>query len=69
MQRSVSSVSITSFWQWRTCGFYRKVLGMKPIEHQTGALEFGSSKISLQLAGAVPEIARNTTAGSANFAG
>ena len=53
----------------RTCTFYQKVLGMRPIEHRPGqwALQFGTHKISLQSADSVPSIARRTTPGTGNF--
>ena len=49
--------------------FYRDVCGMKVVEErpQKWALHFGSSKISIQDASALPEIARQTTPGTANF--
>lgn len=52
-----------------TCKFYQKALGLKPVVDQKGrwSLHFGQNKISLQLQGKVPEIARQTTCGSANF--
>jgi catechol 2,3-dioxygenase-like lactoylglutathione lyase family enzyme len=53
----------------RTCRFYARVLGMEPREERPGkwSLYFGSNKISLQDAQAVPEIARDTVPGSGNF--
>ncbi len=52
-----------------TCAFYQKILGLQPIQDSWGkwSLKFGQNKISLQIQGKVPEIARRTTPGSANF--
>ena len=52
-----------------TCRFYRRVLGMEPREERPGkwSLHFGANKISLQDAGASPDIARHTVPGSGNF--
>lgn len=52
-----------------TCAFYEKVLGLQPVQDEGGrwSLKFGQSKISLQVQGKVPEIARQTSRGSANF--
>ena len=52
-----------------TCAFYEKVLGLRPVKGSRGkwSLKFGQSKISLQTEGKVPEIARQTIRGSANF--
>jgi catechol 2,3-dioxygenase-like lactoylglutathione lyase family enzyme len=53
----------------RTLDFYRRVLGMEPREERPGkwSLHFGAHKISVQDARTVPEIARGTVPGSANF--
>jgi len=53
----------------RTCEYYHRVLGMRPVEHRAGqwALEFGANKISLQPADSVPTIATRTTPGTGNF--
>jgi catechol 2,3-dioxygenase-like lactoylglutathione lyase family enzyme len=52
-----------------TRGFYERVLGMQSREERPGkwSLHFGVNKISLQDAGAAPEIARDTIPGSGNF--
>lgn len=52
-----------------TLAFYRRVLGMERREERPGkwSLHFGAQKISLQDVSTVPEIAKNTTAGSGNF--
>ena len=52
-----------------TCAFYEKVLGLRPVKGPRGkwSLKFGQSKSSLQTEGKVPEIARQTIRGSANF--
>ena len=49
--------------------FYSELLGMQPREERPGkwALHFGGQKISLQSEASLPEIARGTTPGSANF--
>lgn len=53
----------------RTLAFYREALGMQPREDRPGkwSLFFGASKMSLQDAKSVPDIARNTVPGSGNF--
>ncbi len=53
----------------KTRAFYSDLLGMDPREERPGkwALHFGSQKISLQDEASLPEIARGTTPGSANF--
>lgn len=53
----------------RTCAFYERTLGMRPVEHQPGkwALRFGANKISLQPVGNVPSIAARTLPGTGNF--
>jgi catechol 2,3-dioxygenase-like lactoylglutathione lyase family enzyme len=53
----------------RSCAFYERALGMRPVEHRPGqwALQFGPHKISLQAADRVPPIARRTTPGTGNF--
>ncbi len=53
----------------KTCAFYEKVLGMEAMENPPGkwSLKFGRQKISLQTEGRIPEIARRTARGSANF--
>lgn len=52
-----------------TRAFYERVLGMVSREERPGkySLQFGASKISLQDAGSVPGIARDTVPGSGNF--
>lgn len=52
-----------------TRGFYELVLGMESREERPGkwSLHFGSNKISLQDAIAVPAMARDTVPGSGNF--
>lgn len=52
-----------------TCAFYEKVLGLRPVQGSNGiwALKFGRNKLSLQVEGQAPEIAWQTTRGSANF--
>ena len=52
-----------------TVGFYERVLKMESRESADGkwSLHFGAAKISLQSPDTIPEIARNTTPGSANF--
>ncbi len=52
-----------------TCAFYQKILGLQPTQDSSGrwSLKFGQNRISLQSLGKVPEIARRTTRGSANF--
>jgi catechol 2,3-dioxygenase-like lactoylglutathione lyase family enzyme len=54
---------------FRACQFYERALGMEPREERPGkwSLHFGSSKISLQEIGSVPEMARRTAPGSGNF--
>jgi catechol 2,3-dioxygenase-like lactoylglutathione lyase family enzyme len=49
--------------------FYERVLGMESREERPGkwSLHFGANKISLQDAGASPDIARDTIPGSGNF--
>jgi len=49
--------------------FYSDLLGMEPREERPGkwALHFGSQKISLQDEANLPEIARGTIPGTANF--
>ena len=49
--------------------FYSDLLGMEPREERPGkwALHFGSQKISLQDEANLPEIARGTSPGTANF--
>ena len=53
----------------RTIGFYRRVLSLGAREERPGkwSLHFGANKISLQDARTVPDIAKNTAAGSGNF--
>ena len=53
----------------RTRAFYETVLGMEAREERAGkwSLYFGDSKISLQDAASVPDIARNTKPGTGNF--
>ena len=52
-----------------TVRFYTEICGMRAVEERPGkwALHFGESKISLQDASALPDIARQTTPGTANF--
>jgi catechol 2,3-dioxygenase-like lactoylglutathione lyase family enzyme len=52
-----------------TCHFYERVLGMEAREERPGkwSLHFGLNKISLQDAGASPDVARDTVPGSGNF--
>jgi catechol 2,3-dioxygenase-like lactoylglutathione lyase family enzyme len=52
-----------------TCRFYERVLSMEAREERPGkwSLHFGTNKISLQDAGASPNIARETMPGSGNF--
>lgn len=52
-----------------SCRFYERVLGMEPREERPGkwSLHFGTQKISLQDARAIPDIARDTVPGSGNF--
>lgn len=52
-----------------TLRFYRRVLGLEAREERPGkwSLHFGTQKISLQDAQTVPDIAKNTLAGSGNF--
>jgi catechol 2,3-dioxygenase-like lactoylglutathione lyase family enzyme len=52
-----------------TLAFYQRVLGMEPREETPGkwALHFGTAKISLQHPKTLPDIAKATTPGSANF--
>ena len=52
-----------------TMRFYIDVCGMKAVEERPGkwALHFGESNISLQDASALPDIARRTAPGTANF--
>lgn len=52
-----------------TLRFYRDVLGMQAREErpQKWALQFGKSKISIQDAARLPDIARQTAPGTANF--
>ncbi|WP_455874845.1 VOC family protein [Rhizobium yanglingense] len=52
-----------------TCRFYERVLSMEAREERPGkwSLHFGTNKISLQDAGASPNIARETVPGSGNF--
>ena len=52
-----------------TCAFYQEVLGLLPVQDSQGrwSLKFGQNKISLQIQGKVPEIARRTIRGSGNF--
>ena len=52
-----------------TIRFYQNVCGMKVVEErpEKWALHFGTSKISIQDASALPEIAQQTAPGSANF--
>ena len=54
---------------YATMGFYERALGMKAREESTGkwALYFGSAKISLQQPDTIPDIAKGTIPGSANF--
>ena len=54
---------------YATMGFYERALGMEAREESTGkwALHFGSAKISLQKPDTIPEIAKGTVPGSANF--
>jgi catechol 2,3-dioxygenase-like lactoylglutathione lyase family enzyme len=49
--------------------FYEELLGMEALEERPGkwSLHFGAQKISLQEAGKVPSIARETVPGSGNF--
>lgn len=49
--------------------FYERVLNMESREEQPGkwSLHFGTNKISLQDAGALPRTARGTVPGSGNF--
>ena len=49
--------------------FYTEVLGMEAREERRDkwALHFGNSKISLQDAESIPEIAKRTVPGSGNF--
>jgi catechol 2,3-dioxygenase-like lactoylglutathione lyase family enzyme len=53
----------------RSCRFYQRALGMDPREESPGkwSVHFGESKISLQDAAAVPNMARGTVPGSGNF--
>ena len=53
----------------KTIRFYTDVLGMKAREEQPSkwSLHFGASKISLQHAESMPEIAKGTVPGSGNF--
>ena len=53
----------------RTKEFYKRTLGVEAVEQRPGqwALVMGKNRISLQKAGAMPALAVNTTAGSANF--
>lgn len=52
-----------------TLRFYRDVLGMEAREERPRkwALHFGMSKISIQDASRLPDIARQTAPGTANF--
>ncbi len=52
-----------------TIKFYTEICGMNLIEERSGkwALHFGDSKISIQDASALPDIARQTRPGTANF--
>lgn len=52
-----------------TIDFYERVLGLEPREERPDkwSLHFGRHKISLQDAGASPEIAKDTVPGSGNF--
>ena len=52
-----------------TIKFYVDICGMKAVEERPGkwALHFAESKISLQDASALPDIARQTLPGTANF--
>ena len=52
-----------------TIKFYQSVLGMEAIEERPNkwALLFGKSKISVQDASSLPDIARQTAPGTANF--
>jgi len=52
-----------------TIKFYTNVCGMKAVEERPGkwALHFAESKISLQDASELPDIARQTLPGTANF--
>lgn len=52
-----------------TCRFYERVLSMEAREERPGkwSLHFGTNKISVQDAGASPNIARETIPGSGNF--
>lgn len=53
----------------RTRRFYTELLDMESREERPGkwSLHFGSQKISLQDESTLPELARGTTPGSANF--
>ncbi len=53
----------------KTRAFYERVLGMESREERPGkySLHFGDAKISLQDASTVPDIAKDTVAGSGNF--
>jgi catechol 2,3-dioxygenase-like lactoylglutathione lyase family enzyme len=52
-----------------SCRFYERVLSLEPWEERPGkwSLRFGTHKISLQVAGELPSIARGTVPGSGNF--
>lgn len=52
-----------------TIQFYQTVLGMEAKEERPRkwALRFGTSKISIQDASSLPDIARQTAPGTANF--
>ncbi len=52
-----------------TIKFYQSVLGMEAKEERPNkwALHFGTSKISIQDASSLPDIARQTAPGTANF--
>ncbi len=52
-----------------TLEFYQRVLGLEPREERAGkwSLHFGSNKISLQDASALPGLAEKTVPGSGNF--
>ncbi|MEM1049975.1 MAG: VOC family protein [Pseudomonadota bacterium] len=52
-----------------TLDFYQRVLGLEAREERAGkwSLHFGSNKISVQNANALPDLAQKTVPGSGNF--
>lgn len=67
--RSIDHIVLAVADVAKTCEFYQRVLGLRPVENPPGrwALHFGSQKISLQPAAQMPHIASRTTPGSGNF--